>query len=132
MTARLLATADVYDALCHDRPHRPALRRELAAAQLIGEAKAGRLDENAVQAVLAAAGHAMPRMHRKWPSALSDREVEVLRLVARGLSTRQIAQQLVISPKTADHHIQHSYAKIGVSTRAAATLFVLEHDLLRT
>ncbi|WP_276319893.1 response regulator transcription factor [Egibacter rhizosphaerae] len=64
------------------------------------------------------------------PAGLSDREVEVLRLVARGLSNREVAERLVISPRTAEHHVQHAYAKIGVSTRAAAGLFAMEHGLL--
>jgi DNA-binding CsgD family transcriptional regulator len=54
----------------------------------------------------------------------------VLRLAARGLTTRQIADRLYISPKTADHHIQHVYTKIGVSTRAAAALWAMEHAVM--
>jgi DNA-binding NarL/FixJ family response regulator len=61
---------------------------------------------------------------------LTAREIEVLRLLARGRSIRQIAHELVISPKTADAHIQHIYAKAGVSTRAAATMYALRHGLL--
>jgi DNA-binding NarL/FixJ family response regulator len=57
--------------------------------------------------------------------------VEVLRLAARGLSNREIAQTLVISRRTAEHHVRHVYAKIGTSTMAAAALFAMEHDLLR-
>jgi DNA-binding NarL/FixJ family response regulator len=68
---------------------------------------------------------------RPWPAGLSDREVEVLRLVAHGLSNRQIADTLVISPRTAEHHVQHLYTKIGASTRAAAAMFAMEHGLLR-
>jgi DNA-binding NarL/FixJ family response regulator len=98
---------------------------------LQGEVKAGRLDGEAVNAVLAAAGHPIHLARRSWPAGLSEREVEVLRLVARGLSKRQIAERLIISPATADHHIRHIYDKIGVSTRAAATLFALQHDLVR-
>jgi DNA-binding NarL/FixJ family response regulator len=67
----------------------------------------------------------------RWPEGLSDREVEVLRLVARGLSNREVAEELVVSRRTAEHHVQHIYAKIGVSTRAAAALFAMEHGLLR-
>lgn len=131
LPARVLAAADVYQALTQDRPHRPAYSAGAAADQLTSEATAGRLDQQAVNAVLAAAGHRARGPLRTWPGGLSDREVEVLRLVARGCSTREIARQLVISPKTADHHVQHVYAKIAVSTRASATLFALEHDLLR-
>jgi DNA-binding NarL/FixJ family response regulator len=64
-------------------------------------------------------------------AGLSAREIEVLRLLARGHSIKQIAATLTISSKTADNHIQHIYAKTGVSTRAAATLFAMENDLLR-
>ncbi|HLZ69433.1 MAG TPA: HD domain-containing phosphohydrolase [Dehalococcoidia bacterium] len=131
LAARILAAADVFQALTQDRPHRPALPAETAAARLIAEARAGRLDGDAVDVVLSAAGHRSLRPRRARPHGLTDREVEVLRLVARGCSTRAIAQQLVISPKTADHHVQNVYAKIGVSTRASATMFALEHDLLR-
>jgi DNA-binding NarL/FixJ family response regulator len=61
---------------------------------------------------------------------LSDREIDVLRLVARGLSMREIAAALTVSTKTVDNHIQHIYNKIGVSTRAAATFFAIQNDLL--
>ena len=64
------------------------------------------------------------------PGGLSRREIEVLRLAAKGLTTREIADQLYISPKTADHHIQHVYTKIGVSTRPAAMLWAIEHDVI--
>jgi DNA-binding NarL/FixJ family response regulator len=131
MEARILAAADVYNALTQARPHRPARSADEAAAMVTSEAKAGRLDREAVGAVLAAAGQVSPKHRRGWPCDLTDREVQVLRLVARGLSTREVARQLVISPKTADHHVQHVYAKIGVSTRASATLFAVEHELLR-
>ncbi len=64
------------------------------------------------------------------PGDLSRREVEVLLLVADGLTTREIADRLYISPKTADHHIQHIYTKIGVSNRAAATLWAFQHAVV--
>ena len=67
---------------------------------------------------------------RSNPGGLTRREVEVLRLAARGLTTRQIADRLYISPKTADHHIQHIYGKIGVSTRAAAALWAMQHTVV--
>jgi DNA-binding CsgD family transcriptional regulator len=69
-------------------------------------------------------------MQRVWPAGLSDREVEVLRLIAQGYANRQIAERLAISPHTAGHHVRHIYDKIGVSSRAAATLFAIEHGLL--
>ena len=129
--ARLLAAADAYQAMTQDRPHRPALTPEAAAEQLSSEAPQGRLDSDAVRAVLEAAGHPGPRVHPPWPAGLSEREVQVLRLVARGHSNREVARQLWISPKTAGHHVQHIYAKIGVSTRAAAAMFAMEHGLIR-
>jgi len=128
--ARILATANTYCALTELRSHRPARLLELAAEELKREARAGRLDGDIVNAVLAAAGQRAPSVKKEVVAGLSEREVEVLRLLARGHSTKQIAQTLVISPKTADHHIQHIYTKIGVSTRAGATLYALEHDLL--
>jgi DNA-binding NarL/FixJ family response regulator len=93
------------------------------------EATEGRLDASAVDAVLAAAGHRW-RDRTSWPRGLSDREVEVLRWVARGYTNKQIARQLSISPRTVQHHVVHVYAKIGVSSRAGAALFAMKHDLL--
>jgi DNA-binding NarL/FixJ family response regulator len=128
-SACLLAAADVYQTMTQERPHRPALTPEDAAEQLSFEAAQGRLDAEAVRAVLEVAGHPPPRL--TWPAGLSDHEVQVFRLVARGHSNREIARLLWISPKTAGHHVQHIYAKIGVSTRAAAAMFAMEHDLVR-
>jgi HD-GYP domain-containing protein (c-di-GMP phosphodiesterase class II) len=128
--ARVLAAADAYQAMTQQRAHRPALSPDAAAEQLSTEAARGLLDAEAVRAVLEAAGHPPPRTRPAWPADLSDREVQVLRLVARGHSNREIGRLLWISPKTAGHHVQHIYAKIGVSTRAAAAMFAMEHDLL--
>jgi DNA-binding NarL/FixJ family response regulator len=99
-----------------------------AADELCQEAEAGRLAPVAVQAVLKAAGQ--PRPSPRRPAGLSERECEVLGLLARGLATKQVARRLGISAKTCDHHIQSLYSKAGVSTRAGATLFALEHGLL--
>jgi DNA-binding NarL/FixJ family response regulator len=106
------------------------LPAEAAAEELQREVRAGRLDSEAARAVLSAAGHRTPRVRRERVAGLSEREVEVLRLIARGLSNRQIAQRLNISEKTAGNHVQHIYDKIDVSTRAAATLFAMQHNLL--
>ena len=125
--ARLLATADAYHAMTEPRPHRAALSPEQAAEALGREAAAGRLDPDAVTAVLEAAGQRVPRIER--PAGLTEREAEVIGLLARGLQTKQVARRLGISIKTADHHIQNAYAKIGVSTRAAAALFAMQHGL---
>jgi DNA-binding NarL/FixJ family response regulator len=112
-----------------EHPHRPRLEPRVAADELRREARRGRLDAGVVECVLAAAGQPA-RVRRSWPAELSDREVEVLRLVADGLSNRELARQLVTSPRTAEYHVQHVYAKLGVSSRAAAALFALEHGLL--
>jgi DNA-binding NarL/FixJ family response regulator len=128
--ARILAAADVYQAMTELRPHRLALAPESAAADLRREVRAGRLDGDAVHAVLAEAGHRVPSIRRERPGGLSEREIEVLRLLARGLSNRDMAQQLFLSRDTVKHHIQHIYDKIGVSTRAGATMFAMENALL--
>ena len=125
--ARVLAAADVYHALTEERPHRQALSRDAAARVL--EAQPG-LDKEAVGAVLAAAGHEPSRTKGAWPAGLSDREVEVLRLLARGRSESQVAQALFISPATVHTHVTHIYEKAGVTTRASAALFAMEHGLL--
>ena len=91
--------------------------------------KAGRLDGDAVEAVLGAAGHRVAR-RREGPAGLTAREVDVLRLLARGLSSKEIASRLVISPKTARNHIEHIYVKIGASNRPTASLFAMQHGLL--
>jgi HD-GYP domain-containing protein (c-di-GMP phosphodiesterase class II) len=130
MPARALAAADAYQAMTQRRPHRPALAPEEAERHLLAGAGKGALDPDAVRAVLAAAGHAAVVPRRTLPAGLSAREVEVLGLVAQGCSNAQIAERLVISRRTAEHHVQHIYTKIGVSSRAAAALFAMEHHLL--
>jgi HD-GYP domain-containing protein (c-di-GMP phosphodiesterase class II) len=128
LPARVLAAADAYHAMTEPRPYREPLTTEQAADQLVLEARAGRLDLDAVTAVVEASGRQAPPLER--PAGLTEREAEVVRLLARGLQTKQIAGALEISVKTTDHHIQSAYRKIGVSTRAAATLFAMEHGLL--
>jgi DNA-binding CsgD family transcriptional regulator len=126
--ARLLATADVLAALTEDRPHRPALPAAGARAALAREAAEGRLDGDACAAVLAGAG--LPRPRRAWPCDLTDREVAVLRLVARGLSNRAVAERLGVSDRTVGHHLAHVFDKTGRRTRAGAAVFAMEHGLL--
>jgi len=128
---RILAAADAYHAMTQDRPHRAALGSERAAAELQAEVRASRLDGDAVAAVLEAGGARRPRRRDNLrPGGLSEREVEVARLVAAGCSNPEIAAQLVISRRTAEHHVQHIYAKVGVSSRAALALFAHEHGLI--
>jgi response regulator RpfG family c-di-GMP phosphodiesterase/DNA-binding CsgD family transcriptional regulator len=130
LEARLLAVADAFQAMSQPRPHRPACPPERAVAELEASADAGTLHPECVRAVVEAAGHEPSRRRGAWPAGLSDREVDVLRLVATGSTNREIAEQLVISRRTAEHHVQHIYAKIGGSTRAAAALFAMEHGLV--
>ncbi|HEX9506547.1 MAG TPA: HD domain-containing phosphohydrolase [Acidimicrobiia bacterium] len=126
---RVLAAADAYVGKTEPRPHRPALARDDVATVLRSEVRAGRLDSGAVESVLRSAGHAV-RRRREWPAGLTTREVEVLRLLARGLSNKEIATELVISHKTASSHVEHIYTKIGVSNRARASVFALKHGLM--
>jgi HD-GYP domain-containing protein (c-di-GMP phosphodiesterase class II) len=126
---RILAAADTYRAMTELRPHRPARSADEAASVLRAEVVAGRLENNAVRAVLSAAGH-RTLGRREWPAGLTAREVEVLKLVACGLTAKEIAAQLVISRKTARNHVERIYGKIGVSNRATAALFAMQHGLM--
>lgn len=131
--AAILAVADIYVGLTAERADRPAFSDEDAAIAISGLASTGMLDGRASSAVLKAAGHTVPRtatLRARYAGGLSAREVEVLHLAAKGLTTKQIAERLSISPKTADHHIQHVYTKIGVSTRAAAALWAMQNAVL--
>jgi HD-GYP domain-containing protein (c-di-GMP phosphodiesterase class II) len=128
--ARLLAAADAFQAMTQDRPHRPARSPDEAATLLAADARAGAFEPECVRAVVEAAGQPRPRPLGGHPEGLTDREVEVLRLLARGATNREIAAALVISVRTAEHHVQHIYDKLGNSTRAAAALFAVEHGLL--
>lgn len=132
--ASVLAAAEVYVGLTADRADRPARSADAAVAELRRLEAQGGLEARACRAVLVAAGHGVAQTvaattRAKHPGGLSGREVEVLRLAARGLTTQTIADQLFISPKTADHHIQHIYNKIGVSTRAAAALWAMQNSV---
>jgi HD-GYP domain-containing protein (c-di-GMP phosphodiesterase class II) len=130
ITARVLAAAEAYQGMIELRPQRAAFAPQQAASELRAQAGAGRLDPDAVAAVLDAAGHGAATTKRVRPAGLSEREIEVLSLLARGLTNKQIAQALVVAPATIDHHVRHIYTKIGCSTRLAATLFAMEHRLI--
>jgi ATP/maltotriose-dependent transcriptional regulator MalT len=133
LAARLLAAADVFQALTEPRPHRAAVAPEQAAIEVEAMVAAGVLDPEAASAVCDAAGVALRRGRTSapWPAGLTDREVEVLRLLARGLSKKEIARELVIAPGTVHTHTVHIYEKLGVSTRAGVALFTVEHGLVR-
>lgn len=126
--ARLLAAADAFHSKTEPRPYRDALSFEEATEVLVRKAQHGEFDPDMVTAIAKAAGEPAPELER--PAGLTQREVEVIGLLARGLRTKQIARELDISVKTADRHIQNSYRKIGVSSRAAATLFATERGLI--
>ena len=134
-SACVLAATEVYVGLTTERADRLPFSDADAAAELRRLEADGVLEPRATRAVLVAAGHGEPgrstSRRPQNPGGLSRREVDVLSLAARGLTTREIADRLVISPKTADHHIQHIYGKIGVSTRAAAALWAMQHDVVR-
>jgi HD-GYP domain-containing protein (c-di-GMP phosphodiesterase class II) len=131
LTARLLAAADFLQTQTERRPYREATPLPEASTLLREEVTAGRLDPDAVDAVLTAAG-AAPSRRRRTTGDLTPREVEVVRLLARGATKAQVARALVIAPKTADAHTQHIYAKLGVTTRSGMTLYAMRHGLLDT
>ncbi len=130
MTTRVLAVADAFQAMRQPRPHRAALTEDEAEQQLLDDVGRGWLDAEAVNAVLAVVGRTTSPARRQLPAGITTRELEVLRLVAEGCSNPQIAERLVISRRTAEDHVQNIYRKIGASSRAAAALFAMEHDLL--
>jgi DNA-binding NarL/FixJ family response regulator len=129
-SARILAAADAYHAMREPRAHRPALDAKKAAAILVDEVSACRLDREVVTAVLDVVGAEGRPGRATWPRGLTDREVEVLRLVARGQGYKEIASALGISPRTAQHDVMHIYQKIERNSRAGAALFATEHGLL--
>lgn len=129
VTGRILAAADAYQAMIEPRPYRPALSAKAAADKLCGDVRSGRLAADAVDAVLAAAGQRRSK-RRPGPAGLTEREIEVLVLIARGASNKQVAHVLGISAKTAGAHIERIYTKIGASSRSTATLFAMQQGLL--
>jgi HD-GYP domain-containing protein (c-di-GMP phosphodiesterase class II)/DNA-binding CsgD family transcriptional regulator len=131
LEGRILAAADVMAALLAERPHRPGLEPEAARAVLTSEAHEGLLDRAAVAWVIAASGGpTSPPVRSEVVGGLTPRELEVLCHLARGSTNRLVAEALFISPKTVGRHVENIYAKIGVSTRAGATMFAMENRLL--
>lgn len=133
LASRVLVVAEVFQSMTEARSWRPAFSHAEAAAELRRQASTGALDSDATDGVLTAAG--LPRSNRRggrsWPADLTDREVDVLRLLARGQSNKQIAHGLHVSEATVHTHVINLYGKTGVKTRAGATLFALEHDLIQ-
>jgi HD-GYP domain-containing protein (c-di-GMP phosphodiesterase class II) len=129
LPAQTLGAADVYTALRQPRPHRAALGADDAERTMREEVRAGRLNGDAVQAVLQAAGHRL-RRRAGLPSGLTAREAEVLVLLGQGRSNPQIAAELQLSRKTVSSHLEHIYTKLGVKTRTGAALFAMRHGLI--
>jgi HD-GYP domain-containing protein (c-di-GMP phosphodiesterase class II) len=128
--AQVLAVADMAFAMSEERPYRPALGPEVIARELVAEAAAGRLDAKAVDAVLASLG--LPnRTARAEPHGLSERELEVAQLLARGKSNKEIGAQLHISPRTVQVHVGRIFEKLQVRSRAGAAIWLIQHDLVR-
>ena len=127
--ARIIAAAEAYQSMREPRSHRAALSSSQTEGEMRREVRAGRLDGDAVAAVLSAAGHRVSAVRRPAVSDLTPREIDVLELIAAGRSMKEIGRILGISPKTVDNHIQHLYAKIKVKTRVGAALFAVEHGI---
>lgn len=125
---RILAAAVAYQSGLEPRPYRSALTADAAGDRLRARVGTGHLDAEAVEAVLAVAGQAAGRLRRS--DTLTTREAEILGLVARGLSNRDIAERLVLSEKTVRNHVERTYAKIGATNRVGASLYALEHGLV--
>jgi putative nucleotidyltransferase with HDIG domain len=128
--ARIVEAADAYQAMTQERPHRPAMSPDDAARELRAQVESGLLDRAAAEAVLEASGHERTRTRAQLPAGLSERELDVLRLICLGSTNRQMAANLNIAEKTVGHHIEHIYNKIGRSTRAGAALFAMENGLI--
>lgn len=128
--ARVLTAANAWCSLTETRPHRRALSDSEACDAMRAQVDEGLLDRNAVEAVITSGGHRGTRTRRASGIALSEREAEVLRLVAREQTNPAIAAALGISPKTVERHVTHVYQKIGVSSRAGAAVYALEHGLM--
>ena len=123
--------------LALEAPYEIARTRVLVgdACRLLGDEEAAVLEHEAARSTFERLG-AKPDLARfEAPSTgdahgLSRRELEVLRLVAAGKSNREVAAALVISEHTVARHVQNIFAKLGLSSRAAATAFAFEHDLV--
>lgn len=128
LSARVLAAADVTAALGERRAYRAAYDEDEAAKIIQREANEGRLDPRVVDAM----STSYTRTARPQPNVagLSRRQLEVLRLVARGMTNKEIAASLNISVRTAGHHLEHTFVRIGVTNRAAATLFAFQNGLI--
>jgi HD-GYP domain-containing protein (c-di-GMP phosphodiesterase class II)/DNA-binding CsgD family transcriptional regulator len=135
--ARIIAVADRFDELTHDSPDESALDQDAALQRMrdeVGHALCPDAFRALAEELRAPGTTALPRRKAyasAWPASLTDREVEIMRLLAKGLSRQEMAKQLVVSEHTIRHHLEHIYSKVGVTTVVGATLFAVEHDLLQ-
>jgi len=127
---RILATADTYVALLRQAGEPAKPERVLGGMRpLVGIQLDGACYE-ALQAFLSGAAPRPSAATRPYPANLSEREVEVLRLLVEGLGNRELARKLVLSEKTVEHHLDHIYSKLGVSCRTAAAVFAVQRGLV--
>ena len=129
--ARIVAVADAYEEALEQRPGKPAV----AGAEAFRELHAGsgtRFDPRCIEVLAQEVGVPRPTttVRQEWPAGLTVREVEVLALAARGLTTKEMAKALVISESTARHHLEHIYDKVGATSRAGAVMFAAENGLI--
>jgi HD-GYP domain-containing protein (c-di-GMP phosphodiesterase class II) len=129
--ARILAAADAYNAMRQPRPYRGPMSEDEAYRLLQAEAEQGRLDPMATDAVLSAAGNRTTRARAIGPAGLTQRETEVLDLLAQGLPNKAIARRLEISPKTVSNHVERVYTKLGVSNRAGAATLAMQYGIVK-
>ena len=125
---RVLAAAVAYQSALEPRPYRAAMTPTQAMARLRDRGGSGVLDPDCVEAVLFGAGHSATRPRRD--DQLTPREQEVLGLVSRGFTNREIANQLVLSEKTVRNHVERTYTKVGATNRVGASLYALQHGLV--
>ena len=130
LATMVLGAADMYDALTHHRPWRPAHSAEEAARTMAGEVSASRFPHRVVHALLEVAGHPERATRAALPAGLTPREREVLALLAAGCSDKAIAHRLGISVKTAGHHASRIYKKTGARGRAEVAIFATENRAL--
>ena len=125
---RILAAAVAYQSALEPRPYREAMSPKEAMERLRSRSRSGLLDPECVDAVLDVAGHRTSRRQRD--DLLTPREHEVLGLVSRGFTNREIANQLVLSEKTVRNHVERTYHKIGATNRVGASLYALQNGLV--
>jgi HD-GYP domain-containing protein (c-di-GMP phosphodiesterase class II) len=127
LPAQIIAAADAWVGMRSARAHRPALDEAAARAQLQRWVQRGAI----APAVAAAVDERAPAQVRSaHPAGLSERELEVLLAVARGLTNKQIARELGLSPRTVQTHLEHCFDKTGARSRSAAAIFAARHGLV--